>query len=751
MENKCVKTAILRNFYDIDASNEEKLSAIGMNTGNLVYWEAIDRLFKPDRISYNETEKLKNYDNVIITDLIWIRENSTYEYLEKLVDQYNIPFIPMSIGLQSPNFDPNFKLSDELVRLLKKLEKRATLGLRGYYTAQILNKYGITNYSVIGCPSMYYWNNPNLKISDSRQPRNISSNFKTFYGDLSRTEKHFLSYCAGYNAQFVEQTNHKFKLEQVKDNKYFNYVNKWISNASVCYYTYNDWSKGLKDIDFSFGGRFHGNVIALHNNIKSLFITSDSRTKEMTDLFELPSINMNEFDKNKSIDYYYKLANYSKFNAKYPLLFKNFVEFALKNGLEFNMDAQPLDFIPKIENVNEKNVGQYKKLNNIKYTNEKTIEIKLKKEGNRITYDLNVLGPWEICFYLNDKFFVEFEQNIEHCPDSVAIIPALSVILPVSWVENATIIIDDIDEDFYECIENIKDNYRFMMPKIRFEGKLIAKKITLNNVNHVAHNTLCLYSGGVDAMFTLLHNVNYKPSLLTIWGTDIPIDAVDAWERVKKQNEESARNFNLPITFVKSSFRRILNESYLTSKYASLVNDNWWHALEHGLALLGMVAPYAYLNNISDIKIASSFSSKDYEKIVCASLPHIDENVKFCGCNIYHDGFYMDRLDKIKYIVNYHNKHKVNIKLRVCWQEVTGENCCKCEKCARTIYALIGLGENPEDYGFALTYENKQALTSNLNTKFFTNNVFWKSIKELINKNYEKLKDNELVQNLLKD
>lgn len=735
MENVKQKVAILENIVNDNESDIEKLSKLGQNSGNLVFWSALDRLFKPDKIPYSESYKLKDYDKVIITDLIWIRENSNYDYLEKLVDTYNIPFIPISVGLQSPNFNPNFKLQPNLVRLLKKIEQRAVIGVRGYYTAEILSKHGITNYSVIGCPSMYYWNNPNLKISESQKPKTFSSNFKTFYGSLSKLEKHFLSYCANKNMQFVEQTTHKLTLEQTKDPKYFEYVNGWLEKNTVIYYDYNSWCNGLKGIDFSMGGRFHGNVIALQNNIKSLFITSDSRTQEMVDLFDLPYIKMSQFDKSKSIDYYFKLADYSKFNAKYPLLYKNFAEFVNKNGLNFDKDAKPLSFESKIINKAEINVRELNELSPIKYNYDNSIYISLNKSNNKITYDLKVNGEWENCFFFNEKFFVEYDQNIENCPDSVAIIPALSVILPVSWVENATVIVDDIDDDFYDCIEDLKENYKFMYPNISFSGKLITKKITKNNINQINHKVLCLFSGGVDATFTMIHNINYKPTLMTIWGTDIYLDYVDAWNITKKQNIDISKNFNLPFTSLKSNFRSCLNETFLSNKYIC----NWWHAYEHGLALLGLIAPYAYLNNISDIKIASTYSSKDYEKHVCASLPHLDENVKYFGATIYHDGFYKTRNDKIKSIINYHKKNKINFNLRVCWQQITGENCCICEKCVRTILALLSYGENPINYGFNLTPDKEKLIISNIKSQKIKVNSFWQESIDLIINNKENL------------
>ncbi len=81
------------------------------------------------------------------------------------------------------------------------------------------------------------------------------------------------------------------------------------------------------------GGRFHGNVISLWNNIKSLFIVTDSRTRELTSHFMLPTIMMEDFDKEKDVKYYFDLADYTNFNREYANRFREFTEFLKMNGI----------------------------------------------------------------------------------------------------------------------------------------------------------------------------------------------------------------------------------------------------------------------------------------------------------------------------------------------------------------------------------------------------------------------------------
>ena len=339
-------TGLLRNAIGEGMTPSEKLIACGENVGNLVFWEAIERLFSPKAVRYGDAEGLKSCEKVIVTDLIWIHENAEFLYLEKIVDAYPIPFIPISIGLQSGGYDPSFKLSASLVRLLKKMEERAMLGVRGAYTESILEKYGIKNIRPIGCPSMYEWNNRSLRISAGSQQGRCSANFRSFFGRLSVPEKHFLSYCARHAMLFIEQTKWKFTPEQANDAAYYRYVSQWLRENSVLPLEVREWERALRGIGFSMGGRFHGNVFALWNGIKALFLTVDSRTEELTNFFGLPAMPMSRFDWERGIEWYYDLADYSRFNRMYPKLYDNFCGFARKNGLKIK-GAQPLSFVSR--------------------------------------------------------------------------------------------------------------------------------------------------------------------------------------------------------------------------------------------------------------------------------------------------------------------------------------------------------------------------------------------------------------------
>ena len=319
------------------SSVDKAFVSVGQNTGNLLFRDALVKELSLLQMSYEEYLKMADVFKklpIIVTDMIWINENSDFDYLyQRVIENPEVKFIPISVGLQNKNRDSDFKINDSVKKTLMAIQERATIGVRGYYTAEILKKNGITNIEVIGCPSMYRMLDQNFKIEKKDKVEKVTSNFRTIYGSLTKDEKHFLSYCASHNFGFVEQTSHTLAVNNVNDQDYFNFVSPWLNNNKKIFFDVAEWEKYVRQYDFSIGARFHGNVISVWNGVPSLFLAIDSRTSEMIEYFKLPSININEFDETKPVEYYYDLADYTEFNKNYPVIYERYKNFLARNGV----------------------------------------------------------------------------------------------------------------------------------------------------------------------------------------------------------------------------------------------------------------------------------------------------------------------------------------------------------------------------------------------------------------------------------
>jgi len=341
----------------------------------------------------------------------------------------------------------------------------------------------------------------------------------------------------------------------------------------------------------------------------------------------------------------------------------------------------------------------------------------IKSIGNSVAYIYNITGEWSRFFSENESFTVEYDFPPEHIPNSVLAIPFLCNVLPISWICDAEIRVPEIDRDFFESISGFKQGYTDMYPMLDFKGTLTARRIEDNTGSR--SGAASLFSGGVDATHTMISRINEKPALISICGADVCFDDEKSWNPVKTHLVKTAGNFGLEYTTIKSSFRKVIRESALDQ--AVLTSGNgWWHGFQHGIALIGHTAPYMYTGNLKTLYIASSFNAED-KNVTGASYPTIDNFVRFCGSNTVHDAFDRNRQKKVGEICSFAAGTGTKINLRVCWESVGGGNCCKCEKCCRTMLAIAAEGHNPADYGFIWNKKIMRSLKYNLLWRFSTN------------------------------
>ena len=356
---------------------------------------------------------------------------------------------------------------------------------------------------------------------------------------------------------------------------------------------------------------------------------------------------------------------------------------------------------------------------------------------NRLECVYSVHGEWTKYFQPTNTFFVEYSMNIEAVPKSIAIIPFLCNILPVVWIFDGEVAVEDIDKDFYESIEEFKQGFIHMYPQLSFKGRIITRKVT-DNSKEASDKTATFFSGGVDAYNTLITHIEEKPILVTLWGADIALEDQIGWKRVDQWIGGIANDNQLGNLSIKTSFRSFLNEGALSEYTALRTGNHWWYGFQHGIGIIGHVAPAAYTAKIGKIYIASSLTEEDHS--TCASDPTIDNFVRFCGCRVAHDGYEYSRQHKVNRISEYVKRTKSPIHLRVCWESEGGSNCCQCEKCHLTILCLLAGKNDPREYGFQYKDEEladmMKAFRNEIHFSHPSCIVLYLIIQEELRKNY---------------
>ena len=129
--------------------------------------------------------------------------------------------------------------------------------------------------------------------------------------------------------------------------------------------------------------------------------------------------------------------------------------------------------------------------------------IDFSENGKQIDYGYSYSKPISKFFKSNERFFATYDENVSLVPLSIAVIPFLGNILPISWFAGFDIHVESLDSDFYQGILQIKEKYETYYPQLKKrKSTLVVQNIVENK--STGTGTGLLFSGGVDAYTTFL-------------------------------------------------------------------------------------------------------------------------------------------------------------------------------------------------------------------------------------------------------
>lgn len=300
---------------------EQDIDSVGGNTGNLVFAESIKENCTFDLESQfpgvaNEWIELGNKNvfsifsasNFLNPCATWIEE--LIPFFEKM--KMNITFVGLGAQAnlnQCPQEVVN-SLSSKQIYLFKLVSERArSIGVRGEFTAACLEKMGIKNIDIIGCPSIF-------------------SN-QAIYPVLKQGSLHKVLYTADKSKEKIYSLAKNVNAELIKQ------VYSDGEEGEPIFFDFQKWNEYIQErkYTFAFGSRFHGNVMALRNGIPTLWITHDWRTLELVRYLHLPYLDYfgDKFMNIKYADELIEFCDYGSFNQMYLQLQKKYESFIKVN------------------------------------------------------------------------------------------------------------------------------------------------------------------------------------------------------------------------------------------------------------------------------------------------------------------------------------------------------------------------------------------------------------------------------------
>jgi hypothetical protein len=265
--------------------------------------------------------------------------------------------------------------------------------------------------------------------------------------------------------------------------------------------------------------------------------------------------------------------------------------------------------------------------------------------------------------------------------------PALtSVLLPAMALGLPVIIEAPVSPRFMRNIDSFQSIFASWFPTYRKID--ITAPLTADPPAIGITGTAAFFSGGVDGFYTLRHHLNEVSTLVMMHGFDLDLDRIHHRTVVDDYMGRIASELRRDLAVLQTTIRTF------SDRYA------WWG--EMCGSTLGAAAQL--LEGVAGrMLVASGSTYADFVPFGTTVLT--DPLLSTEGMNIVVDGGAVPRIDKVFELARWDYARE---RLRVCWRMQNATlNCCRCNKCLRTMTSLwlAGALDRAPTFGTSLSPE----------------------------------------------
>jgi hypothetical protein len=347
----------------------DRLAATGGNTGNQLIAYGLLETLRYSSVSWDYTigpERVnQDFDVIVVAAANFLFKNFDFGGMADFISRTNLPVVVAGLGAQSAaanNFDLELKPgTDRFLRVIA--ERSKTIGIRGEFTARALERLGITNFQIIGCPS-YYMGGISSKFGGgasedhrslvavhcsrdvfrhSSDPSKMQNASKALYREAVRLNAIFVcqtelpEIVLSESKDATDRTEAIAALKNIFDSEPNNWdrMESWFQNRTRTYWDVKQWINSLRETKLVIGTRIHGTIAALQASSPGICISHDARTSELCKFLSIPEIGLADMDLQK----FNSLELLHNFDPKKLLdrraqLFPQYTKFLESNGLD---------------------------------------------------------------------------------------------------------------------------------------------------------------------------------------------------------------------------------------------------------------------------------------------------------------------------------------------------------------------------------------------------------------------------------
>ena len=304
------------------------------------------------------------YDYVFLRGSNYLHPAMDWENAPTVLEKLRLPIIAFGIGAQAPS-KGKLVLSEAARRVLAIIADRSvSLGVRGAYTADVLWSLGIRNARIVGCPTVFRNNDPNLRI-DLPPLETVRDVAYTLRREVDAAYAQDLGKYLDLQRDTILDLAQRFRLDVLAqgeiEEKNILWGNAEQRARAIARLRAENWLRGEDDpleriyaanlfyadsvAEFEhklrakhlvLGYRLHGNLLGLANRVPSVYFTYDSRTAEFAETLQIPSFDVFS-GRPFRLEDYWDQDLFERFNRAYYQRYREMRLFLDENGIAHKM------------------------------------------------------------------------------------------------------------------------------------------------------------------------------------------------------------------------------------------------------------------------------------------------------------------------------------------------------------------------------------------------------------------------------
>jgi len=264
----------------------------------------------------------KEFDVCVFTCANLLRKELSLDAEALVLSKLDMPLVMFGIGIQNrADIEHGDGLTTGTKKLLEILKGREHYFLtRGEDAAGYLRAQGFSYVRPVGCPSLYFRPDNMRKAISRLQEVKVGKGRTVFTGYMGAEletirDMNALAADNGHSFYVIQDELLHFDIQVEPDGNGRVYDStsgelvgpltfKGAGDLEKLIKAYvfldtNQWRAWCSTMDFSFGRRFHGNVISMQAGVPSLMVAVDDRMREMLNFSGLPKIDARDLNATK--------------------------------------------------------------------------------------------------------------------------------------------------------------------------------------------------------------------------------------------------------------------------------------------------------------------------------------------------------------------------------------------------------------------------------------------------------------------